>query len=177
MFDTGVRLVGVMFMLLSVVLVSWWLTVLTAPRPLAKLPSAPTAQPENTLKMVGKLFGVGETRSISLDGLQLAGVFAGSSGGGFATFRTRSGAISVFTGGEIEPGVRLKQIEGDRVIILSAGVQRELRLSEAGGQPASTGQAGAIPQPQVASEPPRGAESNHQAYSKRRANRPQEEEQ
>lgn len=176
LFDTTIRLLGLVLVLFAVFLTSRWLTELTAPRPVAKLPSMPSAPLENNLKMVSKLFGTSAARSQSLDALQLAGVFTGSNGGGFATFRTRSGAISVFIGEEVEPGVRLKQIERDRVIILSAGAQKELRLSQGSGQPSSPiGQTAASPPQQATPSIPQGVETNQQASSNRRAARPQEE--
>lgn len=189
MFDVAIRWLGPFLMLLAVLLAGRWLTELTAPRPVAKLPSISIAPQENSLKLVGKLFGAGEAQTQSLDGLQLAGVFANSRGGGFATFRTRSGAISVFAGGEIVPGVKLKQIEGDRVIITSAAGQKELRLSEGGAQSSTTPQGSAAPQgattPQGKSVPltpeqisaniAQAVEANQQASQSRRAARPQEE--
>jgi hypothetical protein len=155
MFDAAIRLLGLVLVIFAVLLASRWLTEWTAPRPVAKLPSMPMAPPENSVKMVGKLFGTSEVRTQALDGLQLVGVFAGSKGGGFATFRTRSGAISVFTGDDIAPGVKLKQIERDRVVIVSAGIQKELRLAEGGGEVSSPiGQTPAIPQQVSAQQVP-----------------------
>ena len=178
LFDAAIRLLGLVLVVFAVFLASRWLTELTAPRLVAKLPSTPIALPENSLKMVGRLFGTSEARSQALDGLQLAGVFANSRGGGFATFRTRAGAISVFAGGDVAPGVRLKQIERDRVTIVSAGIQKELRLSEGGAQPSTPpGQAAVIPPQPIPANIPQAAEISQQAPQGRRAARPQEEEQ
>lgn len=178
LFAATIRLLVLILVIFAVILTSRWLTAVTAPRPVAKLPSISSVAQENNLKMVSKLFGTSAARSQSLDGLQLAGVFAGSNGGGFATFRTRSGAKSVFTGEEIEPGVRLKQIERDRVIILGAGGQKELRLSEGGGQPSPPiGQAPVSPPQQATPSIPQSVETNPQASSSSRAARPQENEQ
>ncbi len=177
LFDAGIRSLGVVFILFSVALTSGWLTVLTAPRPVANLPSKPIAPQENSLKLVSRLFGVGEARPQIDEALQLVGVFANSKGGGFATFNTRNGAISVFAGNEIVPGVKLKQIERDRVIILSAGAQKELRLSQGGGQQSPP--IGQTPAPSQQATPsiPQSVETNQQASSNRRAARPLEEEQ
>jgi hypothetical protein len=133
------------------------LTVLTAPRPVAKLPSTPIAPQENVLKSASRLFGVSEARAQVEETFQLVGVFANSKGGGFATFNTRNGPISIFAGNEIVPGVRLKQIERDRVIVLSSGIQRELRLPEHGGQTSGqNGQAAMVSLPQTATSVPPG---------------------
>ncbi len=145
-FDAALRILNVAFAMAAVVLASGWLTALTAPRLVAKLPSTPVATEDRGLKMIGRLFGVAQARSQAVEGLKLTGVYAGSGGGGFATFRTRAGEVSVFAGTEIAPGVKLKQIESDRVIILNTGVQQELRLQDGGGeQPTSPAQATASP--------------------------------
>jgi hypothetical protein len=139
MFDTGARLLAVAFTLAGIMLAGRWLTELTAPRPVAELPSAAIAQPESNTKTVSRLFGNAGTQAPSLEGLQLTGVYAGSRGGGFATIHTRTGDVSVFPGEEVVPGVILKQMERDRVILLSSGTQKELRLREtsASAAPAS----------------------------------------
>lgn len=173
--DTVIRLLGMALVIGAVLLAGRWGTELTAPRPVAKLPSTPSGPLDNPLAMAGKLFGAGETHSQSLDGLQLVGVFANSRGGGFATFRTRLGSISVFSGGDVAPGVRLKQIERDRVIIISAGIQKELRLSEGGGRLSSPiGQTAAIPPQQAIANDPQGGETGQQPAPGHRIDRPQE---
>jgi hypothetical protein len=62
--------------------------------------------------------------------LHLTGVFVGSRGGGFATIRTPDGDVHAFPGGEVAPGIILKQIEGNRVILLASGIQKQLTLQE-----------------------------------------------
>lgn len=129
-FDSAARLLAVVFTLAAIMLAGRWLTELTAPRPVAELASATMIQPESSTKTVSRLFGSGGVASQALEGLQLTGVFAGSKGGGFATIHTRTGDVPVFPGNEVVPGVILKQIESDRVILLSSGTQKELRLRE-----------------------------------------------
>jgi hypothetical protein len=130
MFDAAIRLLGVAVGLGAIVLAGWWLTELTAPRPVATLSSVALVHPEASMKTVGKLFGVDDIRPQAVEGLRLTGVFAGSKGGGFATFHTRTGEVSAFPGDEVVPGVRLKQIERDRVILTTAAAQRELLLTD-----------------------------------------------
>jgi hypothetical protein len=144
-FEASVRLLVIAIALGAIVLASRWLTDLTAPRPVARLPSAAFVQPETGIKTIGRLFGVGESRPEAVEGLRLTGVFAGSRGGGFATFHTPNGDVSVFPGDEVVPGVKLKQIERDRVILLTAESMRELPLSNAQGAAAAAPvQAGAV---------------------------------
>jgi hypothetical protein len=127
-FDAAVRMTGIVFTVAAIILAGRWLTELTAPGPVARLPSATITQPENKLNMISRLFRAEEARPASLDGLLLTGVFAGAKGGGFATFQAPHGAVAAFPGDEVVPGVKLKQIERDRVILLTTQAQRELRL-------------------------------------------------
>ena len=130
LFDASIHLLGVAIALGAIILASRWLTELTAPRPVARLPSVALVPPETSIKTIARLFGVSETHPEAIEGLRLTGVFVGSKGGGFATFHTRTGEVSMFPGDEVVPGVRLKQIERDRVILLTSDAKRELLLSE-----------------------------------------------
>jgi Type II secretion system protein C len=115
------------------ILAGGWLTVLTAPRSVAELPSAVMAQPESSTQTVSRLFGGGGVdalQSQAIAGLHLTGVFAGSKGGGFATIHTQRGEVPAFPGDELAPGVILNQVESDRVIILVSGIQKVLPLHE-----------------------------------------------
>jgi hypothetical protein len=142
-FDSAARVLSVAFTLAAIMLAGRWLTVLTAPRTVAELPSAAMTQPEPATKTVSRLFGSGgSVQAQALEGLHLTGVFAGSKGGGFATIHTRTGDVPVFPGDEVAPGIILKQIESNRVILLTSGVQKELQLQQ-NNTPAAT----STPQP------------------------------
>ena len=130
LFDFAARLLAVAFTLAAILLAGHWLTELTAPRPIAVLPSAAIAPPESSSGKIIRLFGSGIVQSQALEGLHLTGVFTGSRGGGFATIHTRTGDVPVFPGDEVVPGVILKQIEGNRVILLTSGTEKELKLRE-----------------------------------------------
>jgi len=129
-FDSAGRLLTVAFALAGIILAAWWLTRLTAPRPVAELPSAVIAQPESGTGTISRLFATADVKSEDVEGLQLTGVYAGTRGGGFATIRTRSGDVHAFPGDEVVPGIVLKHIERDRVILLVSGVEKELMLPE-----------------------------------------------
>jgi len=150
MFDSAARLFTAAFTLAAIILAGRWLTELTAPRPVAELPSATIAQPESGTQTVSRLFGSGRSvQSQALEGLQLTGVFAGSKGGGFATIHTRTGEVPVFPGDEVAPGVTLKKIESNQVILLTSGIPKELRLQKNDGTPVTpTPQAGPYHRPQ-----------------------------
>ncbi len=137
LFDSAARLFTVVFTLAAIILAGRWLTELTAPRPVAELPSATVAQPVSGTGAVSRLFGGGDVESQTLEGFHLTGVFAGLRGGGFATIRTRTGDVHVFPGEEVVPGVTLKQMESDRVILLSSGVEKELKLRDNPAPPAA----------------------------------------
>jgi len=129
-FDSAARLLTLVFALATAILAGQWLTELTAPRAVAELPSVPMAMPESGSISIGRMFMSGEVKSEDVEGLQLTGVYAGTRGGGFATIRTRSGEVHAFPGDEVAPGVILKHIERDRVILLASGVEKELMLPE-----------------------------------------------
>jgi type II secretion system (T2SS) protein C len=130
--DSAIRLLAGALTLGAIVLLGRWLSVLTAPRPVAELPSAVITRPEWSTQAVSRLFGSGAQSSPlqAMVGLHLTGVFAGSKGGGFATIHTQRGEVPVFSGDEVAPGVILKHVERDRVILLVSGIQKELPLHE-----------------------------------------------
>ena len=172
-FDSAARLLAVAFTLAAIMLAGRWLTELTAPRPVAELPSATMTQPESSTKTVSRLFGSVGTQSQALEGLYLTGVYAGSKGGGFATIHTRTGDVHVFPGDEVVPGVILKQIESNRVILLNSGTQKELQLRE-NNAPAPTSGTQKELQPHENNAP--AATSTPQADPKRSRQRIQAEE-
>jgi hypothetical protein len=167
LFDALIRRLGTLFAVMAILLASRWLTELTAPRPVGKLPAAPAAPTDNGDRMIGRIFGIGETKPVATDGLLLTGMFATSKGGGFATFRTPGGAVSTFAGDEVMPGVLLKAVERDRVTVLVAGVPKELMLvvnSPASGQPPPALAAGQSV-PQTAGQAPALAQQPAEAGS------------
>jgi len=129
-FDSAARLLTVAFALAAVILAGHWLTELTAPRPIAELPSAIIATSESAAGTVSRLFASESVQSQDIEGLSLTGVYAGLRGGGFATIRTPKGDMHVFIGDEVAPGIILKHMERDRVILLSSGVEKELMFPE-----------------------------------------------
>lgn len=144
LFDFAARVLAVVFTLAAIIVAGRWLTELTAPRPVAELPSAAIAPPESSTGTISRLFGSGIVQSQALEGLQLTGVFTGSRGGGFATIHTRAGDVPVFPGDEVVPGVILKQIEGNRVILLTSGIEKELSLRESTVPPAAPSRQGSL---------------------------------
>jgi hypothetical protein len=136
--DAAARLLVLGFAIAAVLLSGRWLTTLTAPRPVAELPATPMLQQQLASASVTRLFAAASVASPVVEGLQLTGVFSGSRGGGFATLRTGAGEVHAFRGDEVAPGVVVKDIAGDRVILIAAGVERELKLAaDAGGQTAA----------------------------------------
>ena len=160
----------VAFALAAIVLLGRWLTEITAPRPVAELPATPMLQQQLASASVTRLFAVTSIESPVVEGLELTGVFSGSRGGGFATLRTREGEVHAFRGDEVAPGVVVKDIAGDRVIVVAAGVERELKLAQdAAGQTAvsspqtaigrSPGMTRSVPQRAMQSGVPQGVPS------------------
>lgn len=111
-------------------LMALWLTRLTAPRPVAALPTVDTQDMAAGLEPALRLFGATAQTPAQVGHIELTGVSTSTSGQGFATFRTREGARFALVGEEIGPGVRLKAVRGDHVIVLMAGVEHRLALPE-----------------------------------------------
>jgi hypothetical protein len=129
-FDSAARLSTAAFTLIAVLLAGSWLSELTAPRPVAELPSTAMVQSESATGSISRLFATADVKSEDIEGLQLTGVYSGTRGGGFATITTRTGNVHVFPGDEVVPGIVLKHIERDRVILLVSGVEKELMFPE-----------------------------------------------
>lgn len=89
-------------------------------------------QSESATGSIGRLFASASVKveAVAVEGLQLTGVYSGTRGGGFATIHTQAGDVHAFPGDEVAPGVILKHIERDRVILLASGVEKELMLPE-----------------------------------------------
>ena len=163
LFDFAARLLAVAFTVTAIILAGRWLTELTAPRPVAELPSAAIAPPQSSTGTISRLFGSGIVQSQALEGLQLTGVFTGSRGGGFATFQTRAGDVAVFPGDDVVPGVILKQIEGNRVILLSSGIDKELTLRQGAVPQAAASRQGAVaPAASVTSRRPKSGQAEEE---------------
>jgi hypothetical protein len=163
-FDSAARLLTLVFTVAAVVLAGRWLTELTAPRPVAELPSAALAQPEVGTGVISRLFASAKVESQvqALEGLRLTGVYAGSRGGGFATIQTRSGDVAVFPGDEVAPGIVLKHIEGKRVILLAAGVEKEMMLRESPAPGASASLPVPASPPAIPNRPPQPVEAERE---------------
>lgn len=135
-FALSFRWIRVLIWALMLVLVAWWVSVLTSPRPVANLPArgAYIVEDYHASSLI-RLFGAKAGKVHGDDGsLRLVGVFANERGNGFATFITREGSVSVLAGREIVPGVVLKKIHKDRVTVLHTGVMTEISLIERNGQ-------------------------------------------
>lgn len=98
-----------------------WASRILAPGPVLALPSPPPLDAASTLK----IFAVPQAAT-RLDGVRLTGVYASSTGAGFASFATASGPIAVAVGTEVAPGVRLQAVEAGLAVLDERG--REVRL-------------------------------------------------
>ncbi|NTV97143.1 MAG: hypothetical protein HGA75_17300, partial [Thiobacillus sp.] len=77
---------------------------------------------------VMKVFGLGGGQGAQAVGIELTGLYARADGRGFATLRTPRGPLSGIAGEEILPGVRLRQVGNDHVILMIDGSERRLEL-------------------------------------------------
>src|SRR5436190_18969060 len=86
---------------------------------------------------VAKLFGAGSSADVG--GIRALGVMAeGGSGRGIAVLGVEGKPAKSYRSGElVAPGVILKEVKKDGVVISRAGVAQELRLIKAPATPAS----------------------------------------
>lgn len=125
-------LVRGLFVLAGVALLAYWAQILSAPRPVAALPSDPQA---NNVSLpadiaIGNIFNIrtGNVAS-SIAGLSLTGVFAAESGNsGFAAFRSNQGSLVVEVGDEVRPGLTLTRIDSQGVYLLGNGKEQRLEI-------------------------------------------------
>lgn len=129
--NLAVRSLRVLLTLMVSALLAFWLTDLTAPRRVAAL--AFRAAPEQTVnkESVLKVFGMASGPTAQINGIELTGLYARADGQGFATFRTPGGLVSGIAGMAVRPGVQLRQIGADHVILTENGTEHRLALPAA----------------------------------------------
>lgn len=130
-FDRALQALPFVFALCAIALLAYWLTVLTAPRPVAELPAVSAVQDGHGAEGLVRLFGSGDVAASYAGDLELVGVFADARGGGFAAFNTSKGPVSALAGAEIVPGVVLVRVGRDGVVISRSGARQELALRPA----------------------------------------------
>lgn len=126
---TGTLLVVALVLVLAWQL-AWWTWAFVAP-PAAPVPRASDATVD--LAAVARLFGAQAPASsggASSAGLRLKGVVAPTPGiAASAIFSTGAGSdLAVFLDGEVQPGVRLAEVDPDHVIVVRDGVRERIDL-------------------------------------------------
>jgi general secretion pathway protein C len=150
--QTRPSLFGTIVVVALVLVLAWqlahWTWVLVAPAPRA---SPPEARSDVDLAAVARLFGAaapGEASAPTAGGLKLKGVIAPTPGvEASAIFSVGAGKdIAVYIGREVQPGVKLVEVNPDHVIVERAGVRGRIDLEAprtmvaAGGAPGSRNQ-------------------------------------
>jgi type II secretion system (T2SS) protein C len=139
----AVWLISVVLSVLLVASVTEWLLRFSARRtpaePVRVLPAAdldPRAQPADTAP-IARLFGAGYAADTG--GIRALGVMADEGGGrGIAVLAVGSQPARAYRSGQsIAPGVVLKEVRKDRVILARAGVLQELRIPVKSAPPAT----------------------------------------
>jgi general secretion pathway protein C len=135
---------GTVLVVALVLALAWelahWTWVFVRPRAVA----APATSPEAVdLAAVAGLFGAnapaGATVGASTGGLRLKGVIAPTPGvAASAIFSTGAGRdLAVFLDGEVQPGVKLVEVQPDHVMVARAGVRERIDLEVGRSAPAS----------------------------------------
>jgi hypothetical protein len=124
---------------LAILLAAHWITRLTAPRPVARLPESRSVAAPPSLEPVYRLYGVRAEAAPALGNVALTGVFAAGGGQGFATFRVSGGQASALRGGEVMPGLILLRVAQDHVVLGSDAGEQRLPLTKDAAAPAVAG--------------------------------------
>jgi len=129
---TGI--VGTFVVVALVLVLAWqlayWTWVFATPKPSAQ---APQSRGDVDLAAVARLFGAatpGASSSANASGLKLKGVIAPTPGvQASAIFSVGSGKdIGVYIDREVQPGVKLVEVNPDHVIVANAGVRTRIDL-------------------------------------------------
>jgi len=117
-----------------------WTWIFATPAPTASGMAAPAGTVD--IATAAKLFGGTASSSTVASGgssLKLKGVVAPTPGtAASAIFSTGSGRdISIFVGSEVQPGVKLKEVHADHVILARTGVDERIDLEARKGATAS----------------------------------------
>lgn len=127
----GTALVVALVLALAWLLAHWTWVFLAPPR----VASTPAAGEAVDLAAVASLFGASApaTTSTAVAGLRLKGVVAPTPGvSASAIFSTGGGRdIAVFVEGEVQPGVKLVEVQPDHVMLSRGGARERLDLEEA----------------------------------------------
>jgi general secretion pathway protein C len=121
-----------------------WTWVFIAPAQVAPLPDG---DPAVNLPAIAKLFGAEiPTTQASSTGLRLKGVVAPRAGtAASAIFSTGSGKdIAVYVGREVQPGVKLAEVQPDYAIVTRSGKRERIDLDVARSSVASSSRAGRV---------------------------------
>jgi type II secretory pathway component PulC len=126
---TGTIVVVALVLVLAYQLAYWTWQVFSPPSRIAP----PSAQADVDMAAIARLFGAaapGETATASSGGLRLKGVVAPTPGvEASAIFSTGIGKdIAVYIGREVQPGVKLVEVNPDHVIVERAGVRGRIDL-------------------------------------------------
>ena len=127
---------GTLVVAALVIVLAWqlarWTWIFATP-PVASSSSGPTAEAPVDLAVAAKLFGGSASHSTAggaASTLRLKGVVAPTPGvAASAIFSTGSGRdLSIFIGSEVQPGVKLKEVHPDHVILARAGIDERIDL-------------------------------------------------
>jgi general secretion pathway protein C len=136
------RAVGIILAALLVASVTEWVLTLSARRtpaePVRVVDAAPVESVQATdVTPVARLFGAGSASDVG--GIRALGVMAeGGTGRGIAVLGIEGKPAKSYRSGDtVAPGVILKEVRKDGVVISRAGVAQELRLTKTPAPPPS----------------------------------------
>lgn len=116
--------------ILVLILLSFWINRLLAPRPVASLPDTRAQTAPMRVDSIYRIFGIEPAMGTGVANIALTGVFAAPGGTGFATFRVPKGQVAVLTGDEVVEGVTLAHVGKDHVMLNTAAGERRVPLTK-----------------------------------------------
>ena len=136
---SGTLVVAALVIVLAYQLAHWTWIFATPP---AIASSAPSSQAAADIATAAKLFGgsAAQANAGTSSTLRLKGVVAPTPGvAASAIFSTGSGRdVSIFVGSEVQPGVKLKEVHPDHVILARTGIDERIDLEQRKGGAVST---------------------------------------
>jgi general secretion pathway protein C len=134
----GTFIVAALVIVLAYQLAHWTWTFATPPAIASSAPSSQAADLGTAAKLFGGSASQATTGTSST--LRLKGVVAPTPGvAASAIFSTGSGRdVSIFVDGEVQPGVKLKEVHPDYVILARTGIDERIDLEQRKGGTASS---------------------------------------
>jgi type II secretory pathway component PulC len=128
----SIRLLNAVLIVLAAALCAYWFWRFAAPPVVAPIetPPAEAVRPAETIRRAN-LFGAaaGANTTARLD-LGLRGIYATRNGGMAVIALDRGRTVTVRSGDEIAPGIKLERVQRDHVVVSQGGIEQRLEMTQ-----------------------------------------------